>query len=69
MKISSAFGVVYGGMMEFEADLKGNDWAVELQKPGLTNGGSLASTLSVPLTLQAGNARLPATAQIACRAQ
>ena len=56
-------------MMEFEADLKGNDWAVELQKPGLTNGGSLASTLSVPLTLQAGNARLPATAQIACRAQ
>ena len=56
-------------MMEFEADLKGNDWAAELQKLGLTNGGSLASTVSVPLTLQVGNARHTATAQITCRAK
>lgn len=69
VKNASQFGVVYGGMMEFEADLKGNDWAAELQKLGLTNGGSLASTVSVPLTLQVGNARHTATAQITCRAK
>ena len=69
VKNASQFGVVYGGMMEFEADLKGNDWAAELQKLGLTKDGTLASTLSVPVTLQVGNARHTATAQIVFRAK
>ena len=69
VKNNSAFGVVYGGMMEFEADLKGNDWAAELLKLGLMNGGILASTLTVPITLQVGNARHTTTAQITCRAK
>ena len=66
-EISSAFGVVYGGMMEFEADLKGADWAAELQKLGLTNGGTSVSTVSVPLSIHVGNARHTTTAQINCR--
>jgi len=69
VKNASQFGVVYGGMMEFEADLKGNDWATELQKLGLTSVGTAAPTLSVPVTLQVGNARHTATAQIVCRAK
>lgn len=69
VKNVSQFGVVYGGMMEFEADLKGADWAGELQKLGLTNGGPVPPSLSTSVTLQVGNARHTATAQIACRAK
>jgi hypothetical protein len=69
VKNASQFGVVYGGMMEFEADLKGTEWAGELQKLGVTSGGPLPPSLSTSVTLQVGNARHVATAQIACRAK
>jgi hypothetical protein len=63
---ASQFGVVYGGLMEFEMELSGADWAAELPKLGLAPGAA-AQTLSVPVTLQVGVAHHSATVEFNCR--
>jgi Multicopper oxidase len=60
---ANAFGVVYGGRMEFEATLKGEDWLRELQRLGFQQGGSRRST-ETPLTIEIGRARHTATARV-----
>jgi hypothetical protein len=67
VKNASQFGVVYGGLMEFEMELSGADWAGELQKLGLEPGATSARTLNVPMTLQVGVAQHAATVEVACR--
>jgi hypothetical protein len=62
------FGVVYGGMMEFETVLTGTAWLAELQKLGL-NQGAAEQKLSLPLAVQVGNAQHNAKAEITCRAR
>ena len=59
------FGVVYGGLMEFEATLNGAEWLGALTKLGLKAGG--APELSVPVTLQVGNAKHVGTARLQWR--
>ena len=66
---ATQFGVVYGGMMQFEVMLSGADWLAELQKLGLADGRGVPTNLSASVTLQVGNAKHTATAQIACRAK
>ncbi|MFM1768481.1 MAG: hypothetical protein RJA22_1010 [Verrucomicrobiota bacterium] len=44
---ASQFGVVYGGMMEFEAVLTGSAWLEQLQRLNLTRGGPARFTLKV----------------------
>lgn len=69
VKNASQFGVVYGGVMEFEMELNGTDWAGELQKLGLTATSPSAQALNVPVIMHVGNAQHSATAQVACRAK
>jgi hypothetical protein len=67
VKNASQFGVVYGGMMEFEATLSGADWLGELKKLGLMNGTALAANVSAGINLRVGNAQHAATARIVPR--
>ena len=65
------FGVVYGGMMEFEVVLTGSAWLAELQKLGLTqaNSNPAEQKLSTPVVLHVGNAQHTAKAELSCRAR
>jgi len=60
-KNASQFGVVYGGMMEFEATLTGGGWLEQLRKLGLTSGGAAKFSVKV------GDARHTGSAQLAVR--
>lgn len=44
---ASQFGVVYGGMMEFEAVLTGQAWLEQLQRLKLTGGGPAQFTVKI----------------------
>jgi hypothetical protein len=61
------FGVVYGGMMEFETVLTGPSWLEELQKIGLTPATGAEQKVSIPIVVQVGNAQHKATAELVCR--
>lgn len=50
-------GVVYGGMLEFEAVVAGPGWLAELQKAGIANGAPIPPEVQVPLEFQVGQAR------------
>ena len=60
VKNANPYGVIYGGMMEFEAVVSGPDWLAELQKLGSRDSGGPMGTF----TLHVGPARLSATARI-----
>jgi hypothetical protein len=58
---ASQYGVVYGGLMEFEMTLSGADWLAELKRLGPITTGS---TLEVPLSMGVGQAQHNATARV-----
>ena len=58
------FGVVYGGLMEFELTLRGTEWLSELRTLGLKDDSTAGSALGVPLTLRVGAATHAGTAQL-----
>jgi hypothetical protein len=60
---ASQQGVVYGGLMEFEATLKGAEWLAELKKLGLGSDAARKERV-VTLTIDIGRARHTATAPI-----
>jgi manganese oxidase len=64
IKNGGKFGVVYGGLLEFEATLKGTGWLNALQKLGLSKTDSGAKTLPATLTMNVGPARHTAETQI-----
>jgi hypothetical protein len=70
IKNANAYGVVLGGMMEFEARVNGADWLAEVrrvaQPPG---GGAVPAQVEVPLVLRVGPATHTATARLMIRAQ
>jgi FtsP/CotA-like multicopper oxidase with cupredoxin domain len=59
-KNASQFGVVYGGMMEFEATINSVELWAELQKAGVKPG----SDTPVPLTMRVGPAQHTATVPV-----
>ena len=67
VKNASEFGVIYGGMMEFEATLTGADWLAELKKLGLSKDAAPDSELTTPVTLQVGDAQHTVSARIVFR--
>jgi len=64
---ANAFGVVYGGRMEFEVTLTGADWQRELDRLGFQPTGARQSAVDIPLTLEFGRAKHTATARLAPR--
>lgn len=62
-KNANDFGVVYGGLMEFEMTLTGEDWLRELRKSGWQAGGA-SRPVTIPLILQVGRAQHKASARI-----
>ena len=64
VKNASQFGVVYGGLMEFELNLRGQEWREGLTKLGLA--GSAAQRVSVPIKMHVGVAAHDATADMQC---
>lgn len=64
---ASEYGVVYGGLMEFEVVLTGADWLAEFKKLGLVNGTTLAADLPASFTIQIGTATHSAKARIVPR--
>ncbi len=65
------FGVVYGGMLEFEALVSGPTWLAELQKLGLTTGASptVAPQVDARFIMQVGNARHTGQTTVNCRSR
>lgn len=55
------YGVVHGGLMEFEVELKGADWLSEAQRLGTLK---LGADLDLPLTMRVGNAGHSSTARV-----
>ncbi len=66
---AGSLGVIYGGVMEFEAVLSGEAWLNELQKLGLTANGAIVPRLEVPLVVEVGQARHTAKADVTCRSR
>ncbi len=58
---ASQFGVVYGGLMEFELQLAGDEWSGELQKLGAKATGAEVTT---PLSMEIGKAKHKASATL-----
>lgn len=67
VKNANQFGVIYGGAMEFEAELDGAQWAEELQKLGMSRLGGVTQSVTVPVVLQVGVAQHSAQAQVTCQ--
>jgi len=64
IKNASQYGVVYGGLLEFEATMQGADWLDEFRKLGLSASGG-NSQLPSTFMMQIGKARHTAAASIA----
>jgi hypothetical protein len=62
------YGVVYGGLMEFEVTLRGAEWLAELKKHGL-EGDSARKETVVSLTVEIGRARHTATTPIVLKSK
>jgi hypothetical protein len=58
---SSQYGVVYGGLMQFEASLSAPELAGELRK---LSAGADEAKMILPLTIQIGRAEHTATARV-----
>lgn len=68
IKNANQYGVVYGGMMEFEARLSGTDWLAEIRRVAQSSNNDVApAEVEIPLTLKVGPATHKATAKIAIR--
>jgi hypothetical protein len=65
IKNASPYGVVYGGLLEFEASLTGGEWLAELKKLGAFSGGTLAPDVPAQFTLRIGKTAHMASARIA----
>jgi hypothetical protein len=63
VKNVNEFGVVYGGVMELEVTLTGEDWVRELRKLGWQSDSARRSEVSIPLALQIGRAQHKANAR------
>lgn len=61
IKNASPYGVVYGGLMEFEVTLSGEEWLTELKRLGYAGK---AGELPANLTMSVGKARHSAPVQI-----
>jgi hypothetical protein len=64
IKNASQYGVVYGGVMEFELTLQGKEWREGLTKLGFA--GPPPQRLTVPLKVQVGNASHESVAEVQC---
>lgn len=64
LRNASAVGVVYGGLLSFEIDLRGADWLAALPPPGLKTP---PAELPLPLTLTIGAAPHHATVRLVLR--
>jgi manganese oxidase len=66
VKNASEYGVVYGGLMQFEATLTGAEWINELRRLGLPNTAQPAGNqrLRVPVRMQIGRASHEAKAEM-----
>ena len=64
IKNVTQFGVVYGGLLEFDLTLQGPEWREALTKVGLS--GRTAQRLAVPLKVQVGNASHESIAEVQC---
>lgn len=58
------FGVVYGGLMEFEATLRGQAWLDALKELGAVQSKGLLPETSVPLRVKVGSAEHAASIRI-----
>jgi hypothetical protein len=58
------FGVVYGGLMEFDAQLRGPEWAAELKKLGVTSDAASTSDVHANIRIDVGEAQHTATVPI-----
>ncbi len=63
VKNASQYGVVYGGLLEFEATLSGARWLKELQKAG-AGSGTVGREILVPMEMRVGTAKHQATASV-----
>jgi hypothetical protein len=61
---ADANGVVYGGVMEFQATLSGPDWQAELARQGITHEAATASLQAILVTLRLGKAQHQVTVSI-----
>ncbi len=70
-KNASQYGVVYGGLLEFELTLSGSEWLTEFTRAGKLDRGAppAGSEVQVPLTLEIGKARHAAIARVAVKAR
>lgn len=64
---ANPYGVVMGGIMQFEAVLTGADWLQELRKAGLNPAPGGAKAFAMPLNIQVGVARHTAMAAVTVR--
>ena len=63
VKNASQYGVVYGGLMEFEVTLSGAGWLKELQRAG-AGSGTAGREILVPMEMRVGTAKHQATASV-----
>jgi FtsP/CotA-like multicopper oxidase with cupredoxin domain len=68
VKNASQFGVVYGGVMEFELTLTGEDWLSEMTRLG-AHRSEREGSVSVPITVHVGAAKHTTTAEMRWRAR
>jgi manganese oxidase len=64
---SSRYGVVYGGLMEFEAKLTGPDWLDELKKLGVTSDGPRTVDIGEPVQMRVGESKHTASIRLIVR--
>jgi hypothetical protein len=67
VKNASPYGVVYGGLLEFEASLSGGGWLGELRKLDLFPGGTLAPEVPAQFILRLGKSQHTANTRIVLR--
>jgi len=68
IKNANQYGVVYGGMMEFEVRLKGEDWLGEVRRVALPQSGAeMPAEVDLPLVIKVGLATHKATAKVKIR--
>ena len=67
----SQYGVVYGGLMEFELTLSGAEWLAEFSRAAKVERGAppVGSEVEIPLSLEIGKAKHTATARVSVKAR
>jgi len=62
IKNASRYGVIYGGLMEFELTLQGEEWRAALEKLELTKAG--ARRVNIQISVQVGTASHLGTTEV-----